>query len=174
VQVKVITPKPYQRLIFKRCTMRISGHRKDAAAILDSRTLQSTPESGSRADYDGAKRRKGRKVHQAVDALGLLLALRLTAASEDDRAQVAQLAEQVQAVTAESVEIAYLDQAYTGENAADLGIGASQLPTLVSMGTRAEMSRVSAHSLIFPKTTELTSSVSLALGFPTRQRRINR
>lgn len=45
------------------------------AAILDSRTLQSTPESGTDAGYDGAKKRKGRKVHLAVDTLGHLLAL---------------------------------------------------------------------------------------------------
>lgn len=38
-----------------------------SAVILDSRTLQSTPESGARAGYDGAKRRKGSKVHMAVD-----------------------------------------------------------------------------------------------------------
>jgi transposase len=31
------------------------------AAILDSRTLQSTPESGARAGFDGAKKKKGRK-----------------------------------------------------------------------------------------------------------------
>jgi transposase len=31
------------------------------AVCLDSRTLQSTPESGARAGYDGAKRRKGSK-----------------------------------------------------------------------------------------------------------------
>jgi transposase len=37
------------------------------AMIVDSRTLQSTPESGARAGYDGAKRRKGSKVHAAVD-----------------------------------------------------------------------------------------------------------
>jgi transposase len=40
------------------------------AMIVDSRTLQSTPESGARAGYDGAKRRKGSKVHAAVDTLG--------------------------------------------------------------------------------------------------------
>ena len=34
--------------------------------ILDSRTLQSTPESGSRAGYDEAKRRKGSKAHAVV------------------------------------------------------------------------------------------------------------
>src|SRR5574340_615182 len=32
------------------------------AGIFDSRTLQSTPESGSRAGYDGAKRKRGSKV----------------------------------------------------------------------------------------------------------------
>ncbi len=40
------------------------------AAVLDSRTLQSSPESGGRAGYDGYKRRKGSKVHMAVDTLG--------------------------------------------------------------------------------------------------------
>lgn len=41
-----------------------------SAAIFDSRTLQSSPERGQRAQYDGAKRRKGSKVHLAVDTLG--------------------------------------------------------------------------------------------------------
>lgn len=35
------------------------------SAILDSRTLRSTPESGHRGGYDGHK--KGSKVHAAVD-----------------------------------------------------------------------------------------------------------
>jgi transposase len=56
------------------------------ALILDRRTLQSTPESGARAGYYGAKRRKGSKVHAAVDTLGHLLALRVTATDEQDRA----------------------------------------------------------------------------------------
>src|SRR5215207_3776154 len=66
------------------------------AAVIDSRTLRSTPESGSRAGYDGAKRKKGSKVHAAVDTLGRLLALRVTSATEQDRAQVEALAEAVQ------------------------------------------------------------------------------
>jgi transposase len=88
------------------------------AMILDSRTLQSTPESGARAGYDGAKRRKGSKVHAAVDTLGHLLALHVTAADEQDRAQVGVLAEAVQQITGEHVELAWVDQGYTGENAA--------------------------------------------------------
>ena len=90
-----------------------------SAVCLDSRTLQSTPESGGRAGYDGAKRRKGSKVHIAVDTLGHLLALRVTAADQGDRDQVAALAEEVQQVTGSTVELAYVDQGYTGPNAAE-------------------------------------------------------
>src|SRR5215218_2214055 len=48
-----------------RVLVRLGAGRAPAptAAILDRRTLQSTPESGGRAGYDGAKRRKGSKVH---------------------------------------------------------------------------------------------------------------
>jgi transposase len=104
-----------------RAVLRIADGRKEgpSAAIFDSRTLQSTPESGGRAGYDGAKRRKGNKVHLAVDTLGHLLALFVTAADEQDRAHVAELAKRVQAETGETVEIAFVDQGYTGENAAD-------------------------------------------------------
>ena len=89
-----------------------------SAAILDSRTLQSSPESGSRAGYDGAKRKRGSKVHVAVDTLGHLLALLVTPANEQDRAQVQSLAAQIQEATSQSVELAYVDQGYTGEQAA--------------------------------------------------------
>lgn len=88
------------------------------AVVLDSRTLQSTPESGARAGYDGAKRRKGSKVHAVVDTLGHLLTLHVTAADAQDRAQVETLAEAVQEITGQHVELAYVDQGYTGENAA--------------------------------------------------------
>jgi transposase len=89
------------------------------AAILDSRTLQSTPESGARAGFDGAKKKKGSKVHMAVDTLGHLLALHVTAANEQDRAQVQELTTQIQAVTGGTVEVAFVDQGYTGETAAE-------------------------------------------------------
>ena len=86
-----------------------------SASIFDSRTLQSSPESGERAAYDGAKRRKGSKMHMAVDTLGHLLALHVTPANEQDRAQVGQLAKQVQEATGQSVEVAFVDQGYTGD-----------------------------------------------------------
>jgi len=91
--------------------------REPTAAVFDSRTLRSTVESGPRAGYDGHKRKRGSKVHMAVDTLGHLLALHVTPANEQDRAQVAALAEAVQEATGESVELAYVDQAYTGEEA---------------------------------------------------------
>jgi transposase len=92
---------------------------KPSAAIFDSRTLQSTPESGDRAGYDGAKRKKGSKVHLAVDTLGHLLSLHVTAANEQDRDQVGKLAKSIQKETGKSVELAYVDQGYTGQRAAD-------------------------------------------------------
>jgi transposase len=103
-----------------RRLLRVAAGRapEPTAAVLDSRTLQSSPESGGRAGYDGAKRRKGSKVHLAVDTLGHLLALLVTAADEQERAQVAALAERVQAATGETVELAFVDQGYTGEQAA--------------------------------------------------------
>src|SRR5690242_8383404 len=89
-----------------RIVLRLAAGRKaePSAAIFDSRTLQSSPESGPRAGYDGAKRRKGSKVHAAVDTLGHLLALHVTPANEQDRAQVGELAQQVQEVTGEHVD----------------------------------------------------------------------
>jgi transposase len=89
-----------------------------SAVILDSRTIQSTPESGSRAGYDGHKRRKGSKVHAAVDTLGHLLALVVTPASEQDREQVGELASAVQEATGQTVSLAYADQGYTGDQPA--------------------------------------------------------
>ena len=88
------------------------------AAIFDARTLQSTPESGADAGWDGAKKRRGRKVHLAVDTLGQLLALLVTPANDQERAQVAALAAKVQEVTGEMVEVAFVDQGYTGEEPA--------------------------------------------------------
>lgn len=102
-----------------RMLLRVAaGHAEDpSAVIMDGRTLQSSPESGARAGYDGHKRRKGSKVHMAVDTLGLLLTLHVTPANEQERAQVGLLAEQVQQITGDSVEIAFVDQGYTGPQA---------------------------------------------------------
>jgi transposase len=103
-----------------RVMLRLAAGRapEPTAVILDARTLQSTPESGARAGYDGHKKRKGSKTHIAVDTLGHLLALLVTPANEQERAHVAELAEAVQAATGETVELAYVDQGYTGDRPA--------------------------------------------------------
>ena len=110
-----------------RVLLRVSeGRAPDpTAAILDSRTLRSTPESGHRGGYDGHKGKKGSKVHAAVDTLGHLLALlRVSPANEDDREEVEKLSEEIQEATGESVELAYVEQGYTGERAS--GFAAEQ------------------------------------------------
>ena len=66
----------------------------------------------------GHKRRKRSQVHLAVGTLGQLLAAIVTPANEQERAQVDAWAEKVQAATGESVEVAFVDQGYTGDAAA--------------------------------------------------------
>ncbi len=88
-----------------------------SAVILDGRTLQSSCESGPRAGYDGYKRRRGSKVHMAVDTLGHLIELTVTPADEQERAQVKALCQAVQEATGQAVQVAWADEGYTGEDA---------------------------------------------------------
>ena len=90
-----------------------------SAVILDGRTLQSSCESGPRAGYDGYKKRRGSKVHMAVDTLGQLIELTVTPADEQERAQVQQLCQAVQEATGQTVQVAWADAGYTGDNASD-------------------------------------------------------
>src|SRR6185295_18615011 len=80
-----------------RAVLRMAGDREPepSAVILDSRTLRSSPESGERAGYDGAKRKRGAKVHLAVDTPGHVVALHVTSADADDRGEVGRLAAEV-------------------------------------------------------------------------------
>jgi len=108
-----------------RVLLRLGAGRapEPTAAILDSRTVQSAPEGGHRAGYDGHKKRKGSKLHAAVDTLGDLLALHATPADAQDREQVARLAAAVQEATGGTIEVGFGDQGYTGgDPAASHGI----------------------------------------------------
>lgn len=87
------------------------------AVMVDGRALQSSPEGGERAECDGAKRRRGSSVHAAVDTLGHLLALLVTPANAQGRAQVAGLAGQAQETAGEMVEVTLVGQGYTGGQA---------------------------------------------------------
>lgn len=84
-------------------------HEQPTAAIIDSRTLHGSIENGDRGGYDGHKRKKGTKLHLAVDTLGEFLALVVTPSDASDREQVAQVAEAIQNATGETVEVAYVD-----------------------------------------------------------------
>ena len=58
--------------------------------------------------------------HLLFDTLGNLLTLHVTPANEQERTQVQQLAEEVQAITNHSVEVAFVDQGYTGDQAVQM------------------------------------------------------
>ena len=88
-------------------------------AISDSRTVQSTPESGSHAGYDGAKKRNGSKVHLAVDTLGQYLALVVSPADVQDLAKAGELVAAVNQATGGSVQVVVADQGYTGASTAE-------------------------------------------------------
>jgi transposase len=105
-----------------RAILRWADGRADdpTAVIFDGRTVQSTPESGGRAGYDGYKRRKGSKTHAAVDTLGHLLAMHVTPANAQERDQVGILAAAVQDATGGTVDVAFVDEGYTGEDPAAL------------------------------------------------------
>jgi transposase len=101
-----------------RALLRLAAGRKEEPTI-DSRTLRSTLESGPRAGYDGAKRKRGSKVHMAVDTLGHLLALHVTPADVGDGEAVARLAADIQDATGDNVSLAFVDQGYTGQAVAE-------------------------------------------------------
>src|SRR6478672_9977865 len=80
-----------------RLLVRVAAGRKPqpSTAMVDSRTLRSTVESGQRAGVDGQKRIRGSKVHAVVDSMGTLLALAVTPANEAERRQIGALTKQV-------------------------------------------------------------------------------
>ena len=77
--------------------------------IIDSRTL----ESGHRAGFDGAKKRKGTQVHVVVDTLSHLLIFTTSPANEQDRSQVEAPCHSAQEITDGMIEVAIPDQRYT-------------------------------------------------------------
>lgn len=84
-----------------------------------ARLTQNRGQQPSAVVLDGRKRKQGSKVHAVVDTLGSLLALVATPADEQERAQVEALAAAGQPMTGEHVEVAFAEQGYTGEAAAE-------------------------------------------------------
>lgn len=82
--------------------------------ILDSQSAKTTEEGEEARGYDAGKKVKGRKRHLVVDALGLLLALRVTTASVQDRDAALPMFKEVKR-TFPSLQVAFADGAYRGE-----------------------------------------------------------
>jgi len=85
-----------------------------SACILDSQSSKTSEEGEEARGYDAGKKVKGRKRHLVVDALGLLLVLRVTTASVQDRDAALPMFQQAKKEFP-SLQVAFADGAYRGE-----------------------------------------------------------